>query len=73
MLRIVEALRRDANHHFFAVYGLGMKLLEIIELNQKRTSKHNNLILLKHMAFFADKDIKIMYGLSQRGIFRKGK
>jgi hypothetical protein len=50
-----------------------MKLLEIIKLNQKRTSKHNNLILLKHMAFIADKDIKIMYGLSQWGIFRKGK
>jgi cyclopropane fatty-acyl-phospholipid synthase-like methyltransferase len=48
-----------------------LNFLELIGLNQKRTSPHNNLIYFKHVPYFENKDIKIVGFLSQWGIFTK--
>lgn len=48
-----------------------MKLLELIGLNQKRTSPHNNLIYFKDVSYFHNKNIRIVSFLSQWGIFTK--
>lgn len=48
-------------------------LLEILGLNQRRTSPHNNLIDLRNVEFFQKKNIKIMSFLSQWAIFTKTK
>ena len=48
-----------------------MRLLELIGLNQKRTSPHNNLVYFKDVQYFQDKNIKIVGFLSQWAIFTK--
>jgi len=48
-----------------------LHFLELIGLNQKRTSPHNNLIYFKNVPYFKSKDIKIIGFLSQWGIFTK--
>lgn len=48
-----------------------MKLLELIGLNQKRTSPHNNLIYFRNVPYFKNKNIKIVGFLSQWAIFTK--
>ena len=48
-----------------------MKLLELIGLNQKRTSPHNNLLYFKDVKYFQNKNIKIVGFLSQWAIFTK--
>lgn len=48
-----------------------MKLLELIRLNQKRTSPHNNLLYLRDVQYFQRKNIKIVGFLSQWAIFTK--
>lgn len=46
-------------------------LLEQIGLNQKRTSKHINLTCFDEINVFREKQIQIIAGLSQWGIFTK--
>ena len=48
-----------------------MKLLELIGLNQKRTSPHDHLIYFQNIPYFKTKDIRIIGFLSQWGIFTK--
>ncbi|MFO1490474.1 MAG: methyltransferase domain-containing protein [Kiritimatiellia bacterium] len=48
-----------------------MKLLEWVRLNQKRTSRHDHLVDLRHVRQFADKKIRVVSGLSQWGVFTK--
>jgi cyclopropane fatty-acyl-phospholipid synthase-like methyltransferase len=48
-----------------------LKMLEIIYLDQKRTSPHSKLVYLKDVPYFKNKDIKIVGYLSQWGIFIK--
>jgi len=49
-----------------------MKLLEVIGLNQKRTSPHNRLVYFRDVQYFQYKNVKIVGFLSQWGIFTKG-
>jgi 2-polyprenyl-3-methyl-5-hydroxy-6-metoxy-1,4-benzoquinol methylase len=46
-------------------------IMEFLGLNQKRNSRHNNLIYLKNVSCFKNKKIKIMAFLSQWGILIK--
>ncbi len=48
-----------------------MKALELVGLNQKRTSPHNNLIYFKDIEIFAHKEIIIAGFMSQWGILTK--
>jgi len=48
-----------------------MKILELLKLNQKRTSPHNNLIYLSKVNFSGIKKITIMHFLAQWGVFTK--
>ncbi|MBV8882691.1 MAG: class I SAM-dependent methyltransferase [Chroococcidiopsidaceae cyanobacterium CP_BM_RX_35] len=48
-----------------------MRLLELIGLNQKRTSPHNHLVYFQDVPYFKTKDIRIVGFLSQWGIFTK--
>lgn len=48
-----------------------MKLLEIIGLNQKRTSPHSNLVYFKDVGHFNRMEIKTFGFLSQWGVFTK--
>jgi 2-polyprenyl-3-methyl-5-hydroxy-6-metoxy-1,4-benzoquinol methylase len=48
-----------------------LNFLELIGLNQKRTSPHNNLIYFKDCFIFENKDTKIVGFSSQWGIFTK--
>jgi 2-polyprenyl-3-methyl-5-hydroxy-6-metoxy-1,4-benzoquinol methylase len=48
-----------------------LKLLELMGLNQKRTSAHSNLTYLKDVPFFTNKDIKVIGFASQWGILTK--
>jgi 2-polyprenyl-3-methyl-5-hydroxy-6-metoxy-1,4-benzoquinol methylase len=47
------------------------RLLEIIGLNQKRTSPHNHLIYFKDIPLFEPLEIKVMGLMAQWGKFRK--
>ncbi len=49
-----------------------LKLLEVVGLNQKRTSPHNCLVYFRDVRYFQHKNIKIVGFLSQWGIFTKG-
>ncbi|MBN1327024.1 MAG: methyltransferase domain-containing protein [Candidatus Cloacimonetes bacterium] len=48
-----------------------MKIFETMGLNQKRTSPHDHLVDFKTISVFSDKQIKIIAGLSQWGIFTR--
>lgn len=48
-----------------------MKLLERVGLNQKRTSPHDHLVYLDRITLFREKQVKIVAGLAQWGIFVK--
>jgi 2-polyprenyl-3-methyl-5-hydroxy-6-metoxy-1,4-benzoquinol methylase len=48
-----------------------MKILESIGLNQKRTSPHDHLVTFQSVPLFADKQIQVVKGLAQWGIFTK--
>jgi cyclopropane fatty-acyl-phospholipid synthase-like methyltransferase len=48
-----------------------MQLLELVGLNQKRTSPHDHLVYFEDVPYFQDKDIRIVGFLSQWGIFTK--
>jgi SAM-dependent methyltransferase len=48
-----------------------MKLLEIVGLNQKRTSPHDNLVDFRTLSPFEMEDYRVVAGLSQWGILRK--
>ena len=48
-----------------------LNLLELVGLNQKRTSSHSQLVYFKDVPYFKYKDIKIVGFLSQWGIFTK--
>lgn len=48
-----------------------MEILERLRLNQKRTSPHDSLVHLKRVSQFSNKQIRIVGGLSQWGIFTK--
>lgn len=48
-----------------------MKLLEGVGLNQKRTSPHDHLVYFDEVSAFADKQIRVVKGLAQWGIFTK--
>lgn len=48
-----------------------LKILEFIGLNQKRTSRHDNLIYFSDINIFSSSHIKIVGFLSQWGIFIK--
>ena len=49
-----------------------MRLLELVGLNQKRTSPHDHLIYLKDAPLFEDKVVKTVAFLAQWGILIKG-
>ncbi len=48
-----------------------LRMLELWGLNQKRTTPHSNLVYLKDVSCFRNKNIKIVGFLSQWGIFTK--
>ena len=48
-----------------------MKVLERVGLNQKRTSPHDHLVYLDRVPEFANKQVKVVGGLSQWGVFVK--
>jgi len=48
-----------------------MKILEVLGLNQTRTSPHNNLTYLRKVNFSGKKEIKIVHFLAQWGVFTK--
>ena len=48
-----------------------LKLLESVGLNQRRTSAHDNLVYLKNVPYFDNKDIKVVGLMSQWGILTK--
>ena len=48
-----------------------MKMLERAGLNQKRTSPHDHLVSFRHVPLFAEKQITVVKGLAQWGIFTK--
>ena len=48
-----------------------MKTLEAVGLNQKRTSPHDHLVYLEKVPVFASKQVKVVAGLSQWGLFVK--
>ena len=48
-----------------------MQLLEVVGLNQKRTSPHDHLVYFDDVPFFKEKDVRIVGFLSQWGIFTK--
>jgi len=52
-------------------FDWAVKLLEMVHLNQKRTSPHNHLIYLDQVQFLGKKDIQIMHFLAQWAIFTK--
>ncbi|MHC4438095.1 MAG: class I SAM-dependent methyltransferase [Planctomycetota bacterium] len=48
-----------------------LKILEIVGLNQRRTSVHDHLVYLKDVPYFEDKEIKTIGFLSQWAILTK--
>ncbi len=48
-----------------------MQILELLRLNQKRTSPHDNLVYYNKVPYFEKKDIKTIGFLSQWGVFTK--
>ena len=48
-----------------------MKVLERMGLNQKRTSPHDHLVYLEKVPQFTEKQVKVVAGLSQWGVFVK--
>jgi SAM-dependent methyltransferase len=48
-----------------------MRALEAVGLNQKRTSPHDHLVSFRSVPLFAEKQIAIVGGLAQWGIFTK--
>ena len=48
-----------------------MRLLEAVGLNQRRTSPHDRLIDLRTAPWFAQREIRIVGGLSQWAVLRK--
>jgi 2-polyprenyl-3-methyl-5-hydroxy-6-metoxy-1,4-benzoquinol methylase len=48
-----------------------MKILEILGLNQKRTSPHDHLVDFRDVPHFEQKEVKIVGFLSQWGVFHK--
>lgn len=48
-----------------------MKALEAVGLNQKRTSPHDHLVSFGKVPLFANKQIEVVGGLAQWGIFTK--
>ncbi len=48
-----------------------MKALEAVGLNQKRTSPHDHLVYLDRVGGFAGRDVRVVGGLSQWGVFTK--
>ena len=48
-----------------------LKILEIVGLNQRRTSVHDHLVYLKDIPYFEDKEIKTIGFLSQWAILTK--
>jgi len=50
-----------------------MKILEWLNLNQKRTSPHEHLVYLKDVPYFEKKECKVVAFLSQWGTFTKEK
>jgi len=48
-----------------------LQLLELIGLNQKRTSPHNSLVYFGDVPYFQEKCVKIVGFLAQWGIFTK--
>lgn len=48
-----------------------MQLLELVGLNQKRTSPHDHLVYFEDVPCFRDKDIRTVGFLAQWGIFTK--
>jgi len=48
-----------------------MKSLEVLGLNQKRTSPHDHLVYFQKVPWFAKKQVKVVKGLAQWGIFTK--
>jgi len=48
-----------------------LRILELVGLNQKRTSKHDHLVYLKDIPYFAHKEIRIIGFMSQWAILTK--
>jgi cyclopropane fatty-acyl-phospholipid synthase-like methyltransferase len=48
-----------------------LKLLETLGLNQKRTSPHDHLVALRHVPYFARKDVRTVGFMAQWGILTK--
>lgn len=48
-----------------------MKLLELLRLNQKRTSPHSHLIYFSGIPYFSPKAVRLIWWCSQWGIFVK--
>lgn len=48
-----------------------LKILEIIGVNQKRTSPHSNLVYLSKVSWLGPRRIRTVIGMSQWGIFVK--
>jgi hypothetical protein len=48
-----------------------MQILELVGLNQNRTTPHDHLVYFEDVPSFKDKDIRIVGFLSQWGIFTK--
>jgi 2-polyprenyl-3-methyl-5-hydroxy-6-metoxy-1,4-benzoquinol methylase len=48
-----------------------LRFLELVRLNQSRTSAHNNLVYLRNVPYFKKKDIRVVAGLAQWAVFTK--
>jgi SAM-dependent methyltransferase len=48
-----------------------LRLLELVRLNQRRTSPHARLIDLRRAPYFEEREIRIVGGLSQWAVLRK--
>jgi SAM-dependent methyltransferase len=48
-----------------------MKILELVGLNQKRTSPHDHLVYFERVPLFERKQINVVRGLAQWGVFTK--
>jgi len=73
--QVCETLLRPGGKLFITTpvphWDWAMKILEIIGLNQKRSSPHSHLVYLKDVTFQGQKEIMIKCFLAQWAIFTK--
>jgi SAM-dependent methyltransferase len=48
-----------------------LKILESLRLNQRRTSPHDHLVYLREAPIFQQRQVRVVAGLSQWGVFAK--